>query len=92
MAHTVPVLPIVDSLLGTVTIRHAGRWVRFIAPHPGELDRALRNAARRPDFEPESGALMVRVPGAGRADGNPLVFFLERLPEPAPAREPVAAS
>ncbi|MBM6621778.1 hypothetical protein JTF08_09175 [Micrococcaceae bacterium RIT802] len=80
MAHSVSVLPIFDSMLGTVCLNVDGNWERFIAPHPRDLDHALGNTAGRPDWEAESCALTVRVPRAGRSDGEAQVFYLERLP------------
>lgn len=80
MTQSVSVLPIFDSMLGTVCLNVDGHWERFIAPHPKDLDHALSNTAGRPAWEPESCALTVRVPRARRSDGEPQVFFLERLP------------
>lgn len=80
MAHSVSVLPIFDSMLGTVCLNVDGHWERFIAPHPQDLDHALANTASRPVWEEASCALTVRVPRAGRSDGEAQLFFLERLP------------
>ncbi|MGO2004696.1 hypothetical protein ACTXOR_13500 [Arthrobacter rhombi] len=80
MAQSVSVLPIFDSMLGTVCLNVDGQWERFIAPHPQDLDYALANTAGRPVWESDSCALTVRIPRAHRPDGEAQVFFLERLP------------
>lgn len=80
MAPSVCVLPIFDAMLGTVCLNVGGNWERFIAPHPKDLGHALANTSGRPVWDADSCALTVRVARAHRPDGEPKVFFLERLP------------
>lgn len=67
-------------MLGTVCLNVGDQWQRFIAPHPRDLDKALANTSNRPLWDDDSCALTVRVARSGRPDGEPMVFFLERLP------------
>lgn len=90
MTQGVSVLPIFDSTLGTVCLNVDGQWERFIAPHPQDLDQALANTAGRPLWESDCCALTVRVPRAGRPDGEAQVFFLERLPVRETSESPSA--
>lgn len=61
----VGVVPILDSTLGTVSLRVDGRWHHYLAEGPRALTDALANAVGRPRFDPRSGTLTVRTAATG---------------------------
>jgi len=84
----VGVVPILDSTLGTVSLRVDGRWHHYLAERPRALADALANAVGQPRFDPRSGTLTVRTAATGSRHGSATAFALLDLPvrdrRPAP--------
>ncbi|MEE1622217.1 hypothetical protein ACQ3I4_10705 [Zafaria sp. Z1313] len=76
----IPVLPILDTELGTVTLYVAGERYRYLAEDPHALERALANACAAPRWDRGALRLVVRTAAAGKRRGVPATFTLTEPP------------
>lgn len=72
----IPVLPAVDSNLGTVTFTTPTGWHTYWSPEPATLLDALARAVRPARWVPEIGTLVVTVAHTGVRSGRGLGFRL----------------
>ncbi|AJT42687.1 hypothetical protein [Psychromicrobium lacuslunae] len=76
MSGSDSVLPVVDTVLGTVNFSVRGEWYSFWSREPAALVAALSNSVGRCCWQPAANLLVVPVAKTGRRAGEQLSFRL----------------
>lgn len=78
MAYSI--LPIIDRQTGQVQFKVQGRWCTRYVAEPARLEQLIARCARRPDYEPEAGQLVLVIPSIGEPAGKRIAFSLAKFP------------